>query len=132
MTGFLKTFPKYLIFLLLINTVAITAGCILVSIADLNLRFGDISILSLAFSAISILTISIFLRGQSRDPEAQTMHTLVSIGLKFLLELILALLWFIVFKKKSPEYVFLFFVLYLTLTMFSVFYILKTLKSKPL
>lgn len=128
----MRAFPKYLIFLLLINSLAIAGGCILVSLADLGIKFIDIIILSLSFSVISLVTITIFQRGQSRDPEAQTMHTLVAVGLKFLLDLVLALLWFIVAKKNSLQYVFIFFVLYLTLTLFSVLYILKTLKSKPL
>jgi hypothetical protein len=127
-----RAFQKYLIFLLLINALAIAGGCILVSLAELTPRFSDITILSFSFSVISLVTIIIFQRGQARDPEAQTMHTLFAVGLKFLLDLVLALLWFIVAKKNSLQYVFIFFVLYLTLTLFSVLYILKTLKSKPL
>jgi hypothetical protein len=129
---FLRRFSGFLFFLVLINVLIIAGGCILVSLAEMQVRFGDIIVLSLAFSIISLVTITIFRRGQSRDPEAQTMHTLFSIGLKFLLDLVLALLYFIVAKKNSLQYVFIFFVLYLTLTLFSVIYILKTLKSKPL
>jgi hypothetical protein len=116
----------------LINILAIAGGFILVSVAELEIKYIDIIILSLSFSTISLVTITIFHRGQSRDPESQTMHSLVGVGLKFLLDLVLALLWFIVAKKNSLQYVLIFFVLYLTLTLFLVLHILKTLKNKPL
>jgi hypothetical protein len=60
------------------------------------------------------------------------LHSLVSISLKFLLEMLLALVWFIVAKKTSLTSVFIFFVIYLTLTLFSLSIILKTLKNKAL
>jgi hypothetical protein len=42
------------------------------------------------------------------------------------------LLWFIVAKKTSLQSVLMFFVLYLTLTLFTLWVILKTLKHKVL
>jgi hypothetical protein len=42
------------------------------------------------------------------------------------------LLWFIVAKKTSLQSVLMFFVLYLTLTLFTLCVILKTLKHKVL
>jgi hypothetical protein len=49
---------------------------------------------------------------------------------KFLLELGLVAIWFIVIKKTSLQSVLVFFVIYLTLTLFSIFIIFKTLKNK--
>jgi hypothetical protein len=46
--------------------------------------------------------------------------------------LVLALVWFFVAKKTSLDSVFAFFVIYLTLTLFSMLIILKTLKNKAL
>jgi hypothetical protein len=56
----------------------------------------------------------------------------VAISLKFLLEMILALVWFIVAKKTALPSVLIFFVLYLALTLFTVLIILKTLKNRAL
>ncbi len=84
------------------------------------------------FSVISLITLFIFLRGQTKTPDSQTMYSLFAVSLKFLLEMVLALIWFIVTKKTSLQSVFVFFVLYLTLTLFSVWVILKTLKNKSL
>jgi hypothetical protein len=46
--------------------------------------------------------------------------------------MVLAFIWFIVAKKTSLPSVLIFFVLYLTLTLYSIWVILKTLKNKSL
>jgi len=116
----------------MLNILLTGTGYLIISTTSFNLRLSDITVLALFFSVISLITITIFLRGQNKDPESQTMHSLVSVGLKFLLEMVLALVWFIVAKKTSTPSVFIFFVLYLTLTLFSLWIILKTLKNKSL
>jgi len=128
----LKPLHKYILLLLLLNVFIAGSAYFLITIHIITLLFTDILILSLFFSIIAIITLIIFLRGQTKDPESQTLHSLVSVGLKFLLELVLALVWFIVAKKTSLDSVFAFFVIYLTLTLFSVLIILKTLKNKAL
>jgi hypothetical protein len=116
----------------LLNVLLIGAGGIFVTSNDTSISITDIIILLLSFSVIALVTVFIFIRGQYKEPESQTMHTLVAISLKFLMELILALLWFIVVKKTLMPSVLLFFVLYLTLTLFTAYVILKALKNKSL
>ena len=128
----MKPLHRYILLLLLLNVFIAGSAYFLVTFQNINLLFTDIVILSLFFSIIAIITLVIFLRGQTKDPESQTLHSLVSVGLKFLLEMVLALVWFIVAKKTSLPSVFAFFVIYLTLTLFSVLIILKTLKNKAL
>jgi hypothetical protein len=60
------------------------------------------------------------------------MHSLVAIGLKFLIELVFAFLWFFVGKKTGLSDVILFFVLYLAFTLFLLMVIVKELKHKSL
>ena len=97
-------------------------------------QLSEISFLSIGFSTITILILIIFLMGQDQNkmPDAQTMHTLIAVSLKFLLEMILALVWFILWKKNSLASVFIFFILYLSLSLFSIGVIMKTLKNKTL
>ena len=128
----MKPLYKYILLLLILNVFIAGSAYFLGTIHIITLLFTDIVILSLFFSIIAIITLIIFLRGQTKDPESQTLHSLVSVGLKFLLELVLALVWFIVAKKTSLDSVFAFFVIYLTLTLFSMLIILKTLKNKAL
>jgi hypothetical protein len=108
------------------------AGYLLASVTNSKIIYTDILILSSVFSLIGLLTLIIFLKGQAKEPESQTLHSLVAVILKFLLELVLALIWFIVAKKTSLQSVLCFFVIYLTLSLFLVWVILKTLKNKSL
>jgi hypothetical protein len=128
----LKPLHKYILHLLLFNTIVPGTGCIIISQFHLNLVCSDIIILSAIFSVIALITILIFFRGQVKEPDNQTLHTLVSVILKFLMELVLALIWFFIAKKTSLTSVIMFFVIYLTLTLFSIGVILKTLKNKSL
>ena len=95
-------------------------------------RCRDIAILSTVFSLIALITLLIFFKGQTKEPDSQTLYILVAVSLKFLLEMVFALVWFIVAKKTSLASVLMFFVLYLCLTLFSILVILKTLKNKSL
>lgn len=128
----MKAFHKYIFLLLSLDGLLIIAGYLLVLLVKVNLLYSDVAILATLFSIIIVITLYIFFRGQTREPESQTFHSLVSVSLKFLLELILAVVWFIIAKKKSPESVFMFFVIYLTLSLFLVSVVLKTLKNRSL
>jgi hypothetical protein len=115
-----------------LNILIAGAAYLIFFYTGIKLSFTDVPLLSFFFSVIVVITLVIFLKGQSKDPESQTLFTFVSIGLKFLLEMILALVWFIFAKKTSLTSVLIFFVLYLTLTLFSLLIIVKTLKNKSL
>jgi len=115
-----------------LNVLVISTGYFLTKIVKLNLVFTNIVILSLLFSVIGIVTFAVFLRGQKREPASQTFHSLFAISLKFLLEIGLALIWFIVAKKNSVQSLLIFFVIYLTLTLYSILVILKILKDRSL
>lgn len=128
----MKPLHKYILLLLLLNILLFGTGYFLISSGGLNLSFIEITILSPLFSIIALITLVIFLRGQTKEPDSQTLHSLVSVSLKFLLEIVLALVWFIVAKKTSLPSVLIFIVLYLTFTLFSILVILKTLKNKSL
>ena len=93
---------------------------------------SDLLILSSAFTVIIIICIAIFVKGQLKNSQNSFWYTFISMGLKLLLEIILAILWFLVAKKNQIEVIFLFFVLYLPFTMFLIWTILKTLKKKRL
>jgi hypothetical protein len=115
-----------------LNVLLLLTAYLFISAGEINLNLNDAVILSLSFSIISLITIIIFLKGQAKEQESQHLYSIVAIGLKFLLEIVSALLWFIVAKKTSLQSVLIFFVLYLTLTLFTLWVILKSLKHKVL
>ncbi len=97
-----------------------------------GLNLDDMLILSGGFSGIAIITLFIFFKGRTKEPDSQTLYIMVAISLKFLLDIFTALVWFIVGKKTSLASVLMFFVIYLTLTLFSINGMLKTLRNKAL
>jgi hypothetical protein len=112
--------------------VIIAGGSIFNSLFGSGIILGDLILLTLSFYATAVICLSVFLKGQVAEIKSQPFYTLVSITLKFLIELIIALIWFLIAKKTSLPFVLLFFVLYLTFTIFSIFVILNTLKNKSL
>jgi hypothetical protein len=125
-------FRKYTIGLLLLDIIILPAGYLLVTITGVTLRFDEIAVLTLCFSAIVLLSLYIFSRGLKKEPGSQTMHLMVAVSVKMLLEMILALIWFFVAKKTFTSSLLLFFVLYLAFSLYSIILMLNTLKTKPL
>lgn len=128
----MKPLLKYFLALLVMELFIIISGFLIVRNFKTGVELNEILVLSVVFTFISSMALVIFFRGQSEEPAAQTMYTLVSISLKFLIELVFAVLWFIITKKTGPQSVLLFFVLYLAFTLFSLYVILKTLKNRLL
>lgn len=118
--------------LALIDVIILAAGFIILSNFDISPDFNEIGVATAVFTLITLLILIIFFRGRKKDPASQTMHSLVAISIKFLSELIFAFIWFFIAKKTGLSSVILFFVLYLTFTLFSVVLMLKTLKGKSL
>lgn len=108
------------------------AGYVILSLASLRIYYTDVLLLLLIFSGLSYLIVYIFVKGQTKDPRTQTFYSLSAVSLKMLLDLFLALIWFAIAKKNSLTSVFIFFVLYLSLTLTSTFFILNQLKKKLL
>ena len=128
----MKKVFKYSLYLLVISLIIIAGGQILNLFFNIGTTFYNTAWLAACFCFTNILCLYIFLKGQQNENKSQPFYTLVSISLKFLTELVIALLWFIIAKKTSLSFIILFFVLYLTFTSFSIFIILKTLKNKSL
>ena len=118
--------------LLLLTLVILVTGYFMLGRTNHQELWSQLLTLTSCFSIITLISLIIFNRGLSRDSRSQTFHSFVSISLKFLLELFLALIWFIVIKKTETESVLMFFVLYLSFSFILIFLILKTLKTKSL
>ena len=108
------------------------AGAITLLLLGAGQYLSDLLILSSAFTIIIIISMVVFIKGQSKTPQSRFWYSFVSMGVKMLLEMILAVFWFVVAKKSSIEFVLIFFVLYLAFTLFLISTILKTLKKRSL
>ena len=127
-----KPFSRYIIYLLLLDTLVIVAGFLLVTLTKIGLLYSDIALLTICFSIITLISLFIFFRGRKKEPDSQTMHLLVSVSLRLPLELVLALVWFFIAKKTTTAALLIFFILYLAFSCFSILFILNTLKHKSL
>jgi len=125
-------FRKFLTGLLLIMLLAFFAGYLLITLTASSLSLSEIILLSGSYFSITFISLIIFGRGQKKEAGSQTMHILAAISVKMLLEMVLALIWFFVLKKTSPSDLLLFFVLYLAFSLYSIIFMLKTLKSKSI
>jgi hypothetical protein len=123
---------RNILYLSALSLFIILAGYFILPDTGPGKYLNELTILTIVFLCICSISFVIFQRGQSKDPQSQTLHTLVSVSVKLLLEMVLALLWFFAAKKTSTESVFMFFVLYLSFSLFYVLVILKTLKNKSL
>ena len=128
----MRPLAKSIFLLAALEMLIMIAGFIFTTGFSAGPDYVDISVMSAVFTLVTLPVLIIFFRGRRRNPAAQTMHTLVAISIKFLAELVFAFLWFFAGKKTGISSVVLFFVLYLTFTLFSIGIILKTLKSKSL
>jgi FtsH-binding integral membrane protein len=128
----MNLFMRYLALLLIIEIVILAAGKYLAGALPPAISFLSVVTASLFFMLNTALVLKIFFRGRTRSADSQTMHTLVAISLKFLIELIFAFIWIFILKKRDDDSLILFFVLYLTFTLYTVSVILKTLNNKSL
>lgn len=78
---------------------------------------------------ISTLVTYIFIRGSKKGGKSFVLHTLSAVSLKFILYLIMIVIYYFLVKKLSPEFVLTFFVIYLTFTSFIIFSFIRQLKT---
>lgn len=123
---------KYAIPVVVFTAILSAAGYLFISSTGFELDFSDFAGLAVLFASVTAISLIVFARGQQLGPESQTFHTLVAISLKFILDLVVALVWLIVLKKTEVILVVVFFLLYLAFSLFLVFIILKTLKNRSL
>jgi len=84
------------------------------------------------FFITTTIALIVFFMGQKKKPHEETMHSFISVALKFVLELILAFIWFVTMKKIEWIDILLFFMLYLAFSITGILIILKSLKNKTL
>jgi len=77
----------------------------------------------------ALASIIVFFRGAGKNPETSVFATLIALGIKLLLSLVLALLFFLVLKNRDTASVILFFILYLAFTVFVILTFLSVLKK---
>ena len=131
MSGILKNL-KYFGLLILLTIAILTAGSFIIRRAGLQVDPSSLFSLTLIFAIVNGVTLAIVFAGQGRDKKDQPGYTMTAISLKILSEMIIALIWFMDEKKSATPNVLLFFILYLSFSLFSIITMVKILKNKAL
>ena len=128
----MKSNLKYLLTLLILFFLLFLTGLMIDS--GLNLGLGTLALfnLTVSFALVSVISLIVYFRGLSKSHGERAMHTLTAVSIKFLMELFIALIWFLIAKKTTPSCVLLFFVLYLSFTLYFIWVVINTLKNKSL
>jgi hypothetical protein len=88
-------------------------------------------LLTCGFALAALASLIVFFRGAGKNPETSVFATLIALGIKLLLSLVLALLFFIVLKNRDTGSLLLFFILYLAFTVYVILTFLSVLKKRP-
>ncbi len=99
-------------------------------ISPQSFPINDILLLTGGFTVIAMAALVIFFNGTEGKGEKRVFATLIAIGVKMLLSFVLALLFIVVFKNKETGSVILFFILYLSFTVFVILTFLRIIRRK--
>jgi len=116
----------------IVTTLLTMAGLAVNNVQPLLIDRISIFVLLPSYFLITTLSLIVFYAGESKPADTQYLFTLSSIGIKFFLSAVLALIYFAVFKKSEVNFVLLFFILYLTFTFYLIMVIVKVLKTRSL
>ena len=121
----------------ILNTTILSLALALAGLIFNNMLPGIIDkssliILITSFYLMSLLVLSVSYAGSSKSSESQTLFNFAAVGIKFVLSAVIALLFFEAFKKYGLNNILLFFVLYLTFTVYLLVVIVKVLNIRSL
>ena len=88
----MRILMKNIMALISISLLILLTSWLILEKTDQIELFGSVEVLTLSFFVITLISVIIFSCGLSRDARSQTFHTFVAMSLKFLLELVLALI----------------------------------------
>ena len=93
---------------------------------------SSLEILVVSFFILSSVVLSLNFFGSQKEAGSQTLYNFAAVGVKFVLAAVIALLYFEAFKKSGLNNILLFFILYLTFTVYLMIVIVKSLKNRPI
>lgn len=123
---------RHIFQLLIIYLLFLIGGITLIHEIHISL---SVSTFSMLLTIMTIITLGAYLLirlGMKKGEKEQGIYLLGGLGGKFLSYLILILIYWLVTKNLSREFIIAFFVLYLTFTIFLIGVIVKALKIKRL
>lgn len=123
---------KYHFFLTLLFLILIPGGWILTSHTNIRFEFSEFAITVTYLFLVSQTVLYLFFKGLEKSPGKGVIYTFVSLSAKFIMYLVFLVVFWLVAKNLTADYLITFFVLYLAFTFFVLIVMVKTLKNKQL
>ena len=116
--------------LLLLYLASLVGGYFLFTSIDVDLTYQTFGTLLTIMTTITLVAYGVIALGMKKKEQERGFYTLAAIGGKFLLFLVLLLIYWAPGKNLSLPFIIAFFVLYLMLTFFLVGVLIKALRTK--
>lgn len=107
-------------------------GWILTSRTDTSFGFPEYAITVTYLFLVGQAVLFLFFKGLKKSPGKGVIYTFVSVSAKFLLYLVFLVVFWLVTKNLTSDYLIVFFVLYLAFTFYVLTVMVKILKNKQL
>lgn len=120
---------RHLFRLLLIYTILLLGGILLIRLFGIALQLQVYASLLTIMTLITLSAYLLITAGMRKGEKEQGIYLLAGLGGKFLAYLIVILVYWAVGKNLTKEFIIVFFVLYLLLSIFLIEIIYKALKT---
>jgi len=123
---------KFISYLVIIYIAFFITGILAIAGKISSINLSQFLITLSFFFIVNLTLIWVFFKGLTKNPKKTILSTFSLIASKFLVYLVFILVYYLITKNLTLEYLFIFFVLYLAFTSYTLYVLIKTLKTKPL
>jgi hypothetical protein len=121
---------RYIWQLLVLSAIIVLCGILLIQHTTLSISPGVYLAMVASVTVINLISYLVMAAGISKSDQDGMVELLAGIGLKFLLYLLVILVFWVVTKNLGIDFIVTFFTLYLVFTFFLAIHLYKLLKNK--
>jgi hypothetical protein len=121
---------RYIWQLLILSAIILLSGILIVQQTPISITPGVYLAIVISVTVINLLSYLVMAVGIRKSDQDGMVVLLGGIGMKFLLYLLVLLVFWLVTKKLDIDFILIFFALYLIFTIFLAIHLYKLLKNK--
>ena len=122
----------HFIFLSGLFVLSLISGYFLIPEVLTSITPGQFLFTLLYFFLFTLLLFVLFYRGLTKDPQKGILYTFGAIALKLFVHMVYILVFYLLTKNLTMDFIIVFFVLYLAFTLYLILTFIKELKSKQI
>ena len=123
-------FWKHVSHLIIIYSILFTVSFIFSELLKLGLAWPKTLVILTSGLAISLVSLVIFNRGIKKEGHNRILTTMIALGIKLILYLVLILVFHFIIEIQGVRFVITFFVIYISFTYYLLKVFIKTLTKK--